>query len=151
MQRDLRAVLASILKGRQASADSAWWSIRPPFAAEVDQGDTLEQVAFQACRSQQLLDRGLLSLPDDQVLVVDYADICRSPDSFVKAAAGLAGNTLRARPEATLPERFTPSPGPGLPRDRQAGTERLIESLEATADDYAARVDAWVTGQTAND
>lgn len=151
VQRDVRAVLASIYAGRKASANSAWWSIRPPFAADVGQGDMLEQVAFQACRSQQLLDRALLSLPDDQVLVVDYADICRSPDGFVKAAAGLAGDTLRARAEATMPEHFTPSPGPGLPRDRKAEVERFIEMLEATTDDYAARIDARVTGQTAND
>jgi hypothetical protein len=50
-----------------------------------------------------------------------------------------------------MPEHFTPSPGPGLPRDREAEAERLIETLEATADDYAARVNARVTGQTAND
>ena len=36
-------------------------------------------------------------------------------------------------------------------RDREAEAEHLIETLEATAGDYAARVDARVTGQPAND
>ena len=144
VQRDIRAVLASILRGRQASAGANWWSIRPPFAADVAQSDLLGQAAFQACRGQQILDRSLRSLPDEQVLVVDYAELCRSPGGFIDAAAALAGDTLSSRRDATIPERFAPSPGPGLPQDHDAEAERLISELGASADEYAARLDARV-------
>ncbi len=151
VQRDTRAVLASIFRGRQASLTSSWWSIRPPFAAEMESRDVLEQVAFQACRSQQLLDRALRALPKDRVLGVDYADLCRSPQNFVDAAGVLAGDMLQERPDAAIPEHFSPSPGPGLPRDRESEAERLIEALEASAEDYAARLDARVRERAAND
>jgi hypothetical protein len=151
VQRDIRAVLASIFKGRQESSGSAWWSIRPPFAAEMERSVVLEQVAFQACRSQQLLDRALRSLPNDRVLAVDYADLCRSPRDFVSAAANIAGDALRARPDAAIPQHFSPSPGPGLPPDREAEAERLIEALESSAGDYEARVDARVRELAADD
>lgn len=149
VRRDIRAVLASIFKGRQSSP--SWWSIRPPFAADVERGDVLEQAAFQACRSQQLLDRALRSLPGGRHLVVDYAELCRSPDGFLDAAAALAGDALRARQGATIPARFEPSPGPGLPPELGDAAERLIAALEDSAGDYAARLDARVTEAGADD
>ena len=71
--------------------------------------------------------------------------------ALLRGRFALPGDALRARPDATVPERFKPSPGPGLPTDRKAEAERLIAALEATADEYAARLDARVRELAAND
>ncbi len=146
VQRDVRAVLASIFQGRQALSSSGWWSIRPPFATDVEQSDWLEQAAFQACRGRQLLERALPSLPTERFLVVDYAELCQSPGRFIDDVAALAGDALSRRAGATVPERFEPSPGPGLPQDCEAEAGRLVAALGASTDDYMARLDDRVAG-----
>ena len=151
VQRDIRAVLASIFQGRQALSSSGWWSIRPPFAADVERSDLLEQSAFQACRGQQLLDRALRSLPAERMLAVSYAELCQSPRRFISDVAALADDSLPPRDDASVPERFEPSPGPVLPHDLAAEAERHIEALDASADDYLARLDARVAGLAADD
>ena len=144
VQRQIEANIASIYKRR--SQLSSWWSIRPPFANDVEDGTALEQTAFQCVRSQQVFDDSLAQLPGDNLIIVDYESICESPQAFIKSVAAWAGSEFKLRPGSELPGSFSPSKGPGLPERDAASLPALLDALHHTRSEYLARLHNTVAG-----
>ena len=142
VQRDLESVVASVYKGRKTRA--TWWSIRPPFAADVYSRNTFEQTVFQCVRSQQILERMLAPMASSQYLIADYESICEAPQDFLREVSEWAGSDFKRRPNCKIPEQFTPSKGPGIPKKLITDYANLTDSLNESALQYLSRIESFV-------
>lgn len=140
--RDIDAIVASVHKGR--GSRSGWWSIRPPFADDVDDKSNLEQTVFQCIRSQQLLEHSLTTVEADRVLIVDYAAACADPRSFIEDVARWTSDSFNRRGDPTIPDRFALSAGPGLAAEDKARFDDYMKSLDESRAQYVSRVESFV-------
>lgn len=138
--REQEAVAASIFKRRSELKHRPWWSIRPPFSKEVEDRDLIDQVAFQCVRSEQLLQQQLSTVSPAQYRIVDYADICRSPHSFIGQMQEWLGSSFKLRETPEIPDRFDIRPSLGFPAGIREEYLRLSASLRADEDHYLGRV-----------
>ena len=142
VQRNLESVVASLYKGRKTHA--TWWSIRPPFTADVYSRNTFEQTVFQCVRSQQILERTIASMAPSQCLTVDYESICEAPKGFVERVSVWAGTDFARRSNGMIPDRFKASKGPGIPKTLASNYASLTDSLNDTGEKYWSRIRSFV-------
>lgn len=138
VNRDIRSTIASVYKKRRTQ--SAWWSLRPPFAEEMRSRSTFEQTVFQCVRSKQILDDALSRLRQSRYLAVDYASLCADPHAFVRRVDEWAGPEFRLRGNASIPPSFPASPGPAIPQDESGELQELMDQMDASAEDYLDRI-----------
>lgn len=142
VSRDLHAVAASIYTRRRAlQGERSWWSLRPPFSAEIADRALIEQVAFQCVRASQLLERELTLVDRQRVQVVDYARLCDAPADFLAAMGQWLDGTARPRKSLQVPERFEVRPSVGFGDEDTRRFDDAASMLVADRDAYLARVD----------
>jgi hypothetical protein len=148
VRRNIQSIVASVYKGRKSR--SAWWSIRPPFATEMDSRDIFEQTVFQCARSKQILDRAIGSMAASQYMIADYEHICEAPQDFLDKVAAWTGTGFERRSNSVIPERFRPSKGPGIPSSLTQDYIALTDSLKASDEKYWARIESYVAERQFN-
>lgn len=141
ISRESDAVAASVYRKRSQFPDPGdWWSIRPPLADTLATSDLPEQVAFQCIRSRQLLDQQLAHADPDRYRVVDYRDVCTSPQAFIDNLRTWLGTGFEARDGFLVPERFENRPSVGFPEDIAGAYAEAESRFESDGDAYLARV-----------
>lgn len=147
ISRDQQSVAASVYRKRAALGDQpGWWSIRPPFSEQVQKNSLIEQVAFQCIRSEQLLRHQISTADPARCRVVRYADLCKSPHTFVREMKGWLGPAFELRQDPTIPEQFETRPSVGFPEGVDADFARCAESLGADREQYLELVKAASSG-----
>lgn len=86
LRRDPLMTAQSLLfvRRRLYGDDSHWWSVEPPGVDLIRERDPFYQVLWQVDAMEQAAIEGCLSHPRQSVLI-DYADLCRSPDRLLDA------------------------------------------------------------------
>ena len=139
--RDPDAVAASLYRKRAQMQDAGdWWSIRPPFTETVSRASLVEQVAFQCTRSRQLLEEQLSHAAPERCRVVDYADICNAPGSFIDNMREWLGSEFAPRDVHGIPERFENRPSVGFPGSLGETCAAHADRFETDRDAYLAKV-----------
>lgn len=144
VQRDFGAVCASVLDARVRATEQRWWSISPPFSAEVVDKDLLTQTAFQCVRARQLLERELDTVSRDRCLTVDYEQICHSPAGYMDSIRQWVGGEIVDRGNPRIPSSFERRPPKSIPPELRESFERLCKALSSDRDEYLQRVDECV-------
>ena len=140
VRRPLETVCASVYRIR--SERDGWWSIRPPFYADVADKDVVEQIAFQCVRTTQLLDREIRMIPRDRCFVADYETVCAAPREFIDCLGTVYAGSLERRPQSEIPESFKASASTEPPPAVYSMLASKISELEQDEEAYLARVDA---------
>lgn len=141
ISRDPEAVAASIYRKRSQLRDTGdWWSIKPPLVDTVAAASLPEQVAFQCVRSQQVLESQLSRADPERYRIVDYAEICNAPQSFVEKLHQWLGNGFRRRDGFVVLDRFENRPSVGFPEDIRDAYTEIVSRFENEREAYLAQV-----------
>jgi hypothetical protein len=141
VQRDLEAVAASVYRRRREMGTARrWWSLMPPFSAELAGQDLLEQVAFQCVRSQQLMEQAFRRCPQRRCFSIDYEELCREPSSFLSRLAGWLGPAFPKRYGSATPQRFDCRASVGFPDGLGERFRDCVTRLNNSRDSYLNRV-----------
>lgn len=144
VRRNIEAVIASMYNKRRSL--SHWWSIKPPFSADLLENSVLEQTVFQCVRSQQIIDATVSSLPASRCMVIDYESVCDAPAEFANAVAAWVGDDIARRQQSEMPEVFTPSKGPTLSPSTTRRITELVQEHMSNGPEYLARLRTTVEG-----
>lgn len=141
ISRDPEAVAASVYRKRSQLSDTGdWWSIKPPLVDAVATASLAEQVAFQCVRSQQVLESQLSQADPERYRIVDYAEICNAPRTFVENLRQWLGSSFRPRDGFIIPEHFENRPSVGFPGDIRNAYAELASRFETGREAYLAQV-----------
>jgi hypothetical protein len=114
LHRDLVDIGQSVLAARLRITGSyaAWWSAEPPGVEQMRGLAPEEQVVEQAVAVYAAIDAEREPAGAGRFLDLDYADLCRQPESVLREIAGfVAGHGLALKRRADPPAHFTPSTG----------------------------------------
>ncbi len=82
-------VMQSILLCRERFFGSRekWWSVEPAECEDLKRMDYYHQIAGQVYFTRKAIEGGLENLKDDEKMVVEYEDFCKSPHEIFKEIA----------------------------------------------------------------
>jgi hypothetical protein len=149
LHRDPQENIGSIMDAWQAGGwvtypelpgwDGPWSLLLPPDWQSM-RGRPLEEIAaFQWSRTNEIILEDLAQLPQDRWTSVSYADFLKDPMATVQRLASFAGVDIDAgladvlaKPLPLSAHTLAP-PEPGKWRRHEAAIERVLPSIEATA------------------
>ena len=115
-----------------------WFSIKPAEYPSLKDLPFAQQIAGQVYYTCLRIDQSLAKLAGDRFLIIDYQELCQSPDQTLRSVAGLVstrGNELR----------LTGAPPPALDgRDRQTVDDEVFDSLKSACSEFfGSALERW--------
>ena len=86
VKRSLAANADSLIRARQDFFGdiNKWYSFKPPGYDRLIELDPFQQTVGQVIQTNTAIERGISSISPEKVLVVDYEDFCKSPQSLIQ-------------------------------------------------------------------
>lgn len=97
-----QSLLQGMRKNKQAK--NKIWSIRPRNYKELEKLDPLEMVVKQVNQIEQQIVEDLRSIPEENILYVEYEKMGGQLESMIDEVNKLAGPSVKARSDIPLPE-----------------------------------------------
>jgi hypothetical protein len=129
IKRETLSNAASILNSRREyfGNENEWWSFKPPEFEKLISQPPAAQAAGQVRFLNEAIERGIAKLDDCRFLQVDYASLCRSPQSiYERLTAKLAHFGVQKCDAYKGPQSFPISTGHGLSPGEHAAAMAVL-------------------------
>lgn len=89
VERNMSDVARSILKARKVYYGNyeTWWATYPPDYKKLKKLSYHEQIAGQVYSLKRTYEEQLKRVDNDLIMRINYVDLCKSPDNFVKSVS----------------------------------------------------------------